>query len=170
MAKSAVHASGRVDWSPSRAHSGAAQHERPGERGGSAAGIAAFVTIAFGISWGLWSLHPFVAHDQGIALALDQLATFGPAAAALLVADRRVAPSGTGDQFPRMRVILVALATPTVTVLLLVPRWADVSSPMEGALRRIAAAPGSLYDLAGIPRDLRPCAPVRSGSGMRSMR
>jgi membrane protease YdiL (CAAX protease family) len=121
----------------------------PGHRG-PAARTAAFVTIAFGISWSLWFLHPLVAHDQGIALTLDQLATFGPAVAALLVADRRVATSGTDDQPPRARVALAAFATLTVTVLLLVPRWAGVSSPMAGALLvALTAIPAALVWISG---------------------
>ena len=124
----------------------------PGKRG-PVARMVAFVTTAFGISWSLWALHPLVAHDEGIALTLDQLATFGPAAAALLVADRRVAISGTVDQLPRVRVILAALATLTVTVLLLVPRWADVSSPMAGALLvALTALPAGLVWISGKPQ------------------
>jgi membrane protease YdiL (CAAX protease family) len=121
----------------------------PGKRG-PAARTVAFVIIAFGISWSLWFLHPLVAQDPGIALTLDQLATFGPAAAALLVADRRVAASGTVIQLPRLRVILSTLATLIVTVLLLLPRWADVSSPVEGALLvALIAIPAALVWISG---------------------
>jgi membrane protease YdiL (CAAX protease family) len=105
----------------------------PSERGAAARAVA-FVTVAFGISWSLWFLHPVVAHDQGLALTLDQLATFGPAVAALLVTGRGAATRGTDDQPPRVRVVVAALATLTVTVLLLAPRWADVSSPVAAAL------------------------------------
>ena len=120
-----------------------------GERGPTARTVA-FVITAFGISWSLWALHPLVAHDPGVALTLDQLATFGPAAAALLVADRRVATSGPGDQPPRSRVILAALATLSVTVLLLAPRWAEVSSPLAAALLvLLVAIPAALVWISG---------------------
>ncbi|MFK4834809.1 CPBP family intramembrane glutamic endopeptidase [Microbacterium sp. ZW T2_14] len=120
-----------------------------GERAPAARAVV-FVTIAFAISWSLWFLHPLVAQDQGIALTLDQLATFGPAVAALLVADRPAPTSGAHDQPPRLRVILAALATLAVTGLLLAPRWADVSSPLAAALLvLLIAIPATLVWISG---------------------
>ena len=79
-----------------------------------------FVAAAFGISWTLWFLQPVFAHDPGVALTLDQLATFGPAAAALLVADDRSASAGVR---PRTLALIAGIATLALTALLLTPRW-----------------------------------------------
>jgi membrane protease YdiL (CAAX protease family) len=96
-----------------------------------------FAAAAFGISWTLWFLHPVFAHDPGIALTLDQLATFGPAAAALLVANDRSTPTANR---PRAVAPIAGMATLTVTALLLTPRWVDASSLLEEVLLVVLAA------------------------------
>ncbi|MGN8551357.1 UNVERIFIED_CONTAM: CPBP family intramembrane metalloprotease [Microbacterium sp. SLM126] len=114
--------------------------------------ILLFVVVSFGISWTLWFLHPAVAADPSAALTLDQLATFGPAAAALLVAsDRRPAAHTPA----RIRAATASVATAAVTVLLLAPRWTDASSPAAYALLFVlTAVPALLVWTAGsrIPR------------------
>jgi membrane protease YdiL (CAAX protease family) len=106
-----------------------------------------FVASAFGISWTLWFLHPVFAHDPGIALTLDQLATFGPAAAALLVANDRSLPAG---ERPRTVAPIAGIATAAVTALLLTPRWIDASSALEEALLVVlTVVPAALVWAAG---------------------
>ena len=104
-----------------------------------------FVGAAFGISWTLWFLSPVFAHEPGIALTLDQLATFGPAAAALLVADNRSASAR-----PRTLAPIAGIATLALTAALLTPRWADASSLLEEALIAVlAVVPAALVWAAG---------------------
>jgi membrane protease YdiL (CAAX protease family) len=109
--------------------------------------LTLFVVAAFGISWTLWFLHPVFSQDQGVALTLDQLATFGPAAAALLVADDRPATPG---HRPRALAPIAGIATLAVTALLLTPRWIDASSALEEALLVVlAVVPAALVWAAG---------------------
>ena len=106
-----------------------------------------FVAAAFGISWTLWFLHPAFANDPGIALTLDQLATFGPAVAALLVANDRSAI--VGDR-PRTLAPIAGIATLAVTALLLTPRWISASSVLEEALLVVlTVVPAALVWAAG---------------------
>jgi uncharacterized protein len=106
-----------------------------------------FVAAAFGISWTLWFLHPVFAHNTGLALTLDQLATFGPAAAALLVAHDR--SSSTGER-SRILALIAGIATLAVTALLLTPRWINASSMLEAALLIVLTViPAALVWAAG---------------------
>jgi membrane protease YdiL (CAAX protease family) len=116
-----------------------------GPHGRTTARLIVFVVAAFGISWTLWSLHPLFAGDPGVALSLDQLATFGPAAAALLVAyDRSRHRSAR-----RRAAAIAATVTLIVTALLLIPRWADASTPLAAILLALLTAiPAALVGAA----------------------
>lgn len=114
--------------------------------------VILFAVTSFGISWALWFLHPLFSSDPGAAVTLDQLATFGPAAAALVVASDR-SPVVGGP--PRVRAAVASLATLAVTVVLLAPRWTDASSPAAIVLLAVlTAAPAMLVGAAGtrVPR------------------
>ncbi|WP_127476589.1 CPBP family intramembrane glutamic endopeptidase [Microbacterium sulfonylureivorans] len=114
--------------------------------------ILLFAVFAFAISWTLWFLHPVFSADPSAAVTLDQLATFGPAAAALLVASDRSAVVGGP---PRVRAAVASLLVFAVTVLLLAPRWTDASSPAAIVLLAVLTAiPAALVWAAGsrVPR------------------
>lgn len=88
--------------------------------------LALFVAAAFGVSWAPWFLSPLLSANPAAALAIDELATFGPAVAALLVAqDHRanIRPS-------RTLAIGAASVTLLLTALLLAPQWTDAGSPL----------------------------------------
>ena len=103
--------------------------------------LALFIAAAFGFSWALWFLSPLLSHDPSAALAIDELATFGPAIAALLVAqDRRasVRPSWA-------LAVGVASVTVLLTALLLAPQWTDAGSPLAiCVLAVLTVAPAAL--------------------------
>jgi membrane protease YdiL (CAAX protease family) len=115
--------------------------------------VLRFTTVAFVISWTLWFLHPAFTADPSVALTLDQLATFGPAAAALVVASDSTPLT---DRPLRLRAAVASIAALAVTVLLLLaPRWADASSPASyGLLFVLTALPAALVWAAGsrVPR------------------
>ena len=114
--------------------------------------LVLFVAAAFAISWTLWFIQPLFAHDPSAALTLDQLATFGPTIAALLVADGRSAPA---HQRTRVSAAIAAIATLGVTAAVLTPRWAEASTPLAKALLTVLTViPGALVWAAGsrIPR------------------
>jgi membrane protease YdiL (CAAX protease family) len=114
--------------------------------------VLRFVALAFAISWTLWLLRPAFSADASVALTLDQLATFGPAAAALIVASDRTPLAGRPL---RTRAAVAGVATLAVTILLLAPRWADAASPASyGLLFVLTSLPAALVWAAGsrVPR------------------
>jgi uncharacterized protein len=95
--------------------------------------VASFVGLTFGISWVLWFTADAVAQaDPSSAIALDRLATFGPALAALALSRRSPVARG-------WRIALFA-STASAAFVLVIPDLAGAGSAIAVALHLVVVA------------------------------
>ena len=112
-----------------------------------------FVCVGFGVSWSLWLAAGLISADATAAGALDALATFGPATAALVLtrwgrqgSAARVAPRQRTSAATR---IVLSSAVLAGSVLVLLPRWSpDISARAAALLAVLAVPPAALVWLS----------------------
>ncbi len=116
-------------------------------------GLLLFAAVAYGVSWSLWFAASLTAADPDASGALDALATFGPAMAALVLSRR--GPAGRAELVePRRRRrrtvrVVLTLVVLGVGVLVLVPRWTPaLSAPAAILLAVLGVLPAALVWLS----------------------
>ncbi|MGZ8804461.1 MAG: CPBP family intramembrane glutamic endopeptidase [Microbacterium sp.] len=109
--------------------------------------LALFAVAAYAISWTLWFCAPLVG-DPGAAGALDALATFGPALAAILLVPRP-GPRGAPTRPGRSARIVVPLLVLGVSLLVLSARWNETRTLLAATLlAALAVLPAAIVWLS----------------------
>jgi uncharacterized protein len=99
--------------------------------------VGAFITIAFGFSWALWLTSGAIAQaDPSSGMALDRLATFGPALAAVVLSRR--SPVSPGWR------IALFVSTASAAVALVIPDLIGAESAVAVVLHLVVVATAGL--------------------------